>query len=838
MRHTGTGRNGERGTLLLVVVFLATAIAGLAALSSGRVVAETRHQRVMEEESRAFNAAYAQINMAMNVINNSAYDDQNRNLAIRGAMNGDFGGTIATATEALELQKKIEGLKVVETGYKVATELVGHATKGWLEDPEGVTHGMIENTTVRCYRARDYIQRLQVLKGRTQTEVDPFGDSDSYFVIEAAGRAGDTVRMVSALVRENEPFSSFVFFQNRATLGVSGAPRGLIHSNNKLAFYFPNGSYVDPVSAVSGFEYVAGATTANTSLRDANAEATAISLDQVDFNELKGKADVYTGEAGIDAEIFFSSNGGLEVRPWSPPRYDIVEKSNTYQKYVGFHYETVMETQSVKVGTQKVPYTEQVVDYYVKQPYVVTEQVQVGTKTETYYVTEQVQVGTKTETYYVTEQVQVGTKTVTKYNTVTTQTGTKQVPVTTQEPIYSTRTVTKYRSVKVWVPYSSGDAGGGTAVGGGGAGALGEWVTVQEPYTEQETYISGYKTVTTYKTEPVYTTTQVPYTVQEPVYETRQVAKTRTVPVYENRQVAKTKTTPIYEMQQVTKYKDVPVYKTVTKYKTVDVFEDKQVAVQKKVDDYETVTDTWTEEFFVSAVSLPKQKFTLSEDKGSTLYVDGRVLRMQGDLKGRLTVVGNESVRISNNIRYVDSKGELAMKNGSDYTKTYERNEKYTGHTVLGVIAREDVLFTSKMPLSAEINGTLMSVNGRVGVDGFWAKEDGELAKDSSSARKTYLTAERERQERAYDQYSNWRTKTFVGDSLRRIGGVISNNRIMETYVTVDKDGMSKVDAGFKRGNMKFDINLLFNPPPNFVEVPRPVLTYMVPVMMVRNNDA
>jgi len=59
----------------------------------------------------------------------------------------------------------------------------------------------------------------------------------------------------------------------------------------------------------------------------------------------------------------------------------------------------------------------------------------------------------------------------------------------------------------------------------------------------------------------------------------------------------------------------------------------------------------------------------------------------------------------------------------------------------------------------------------------------------------------------------------------------------METYIKTQNDGTTKVDAGFKRGNMKFDINLLFNPPPNFVEVPRPVLTYFVPIIMVRGSD-
>jgi hypothetical protein len=57
----------------------------------------------------------------------------------------------------------------------------------------------------------------------------------------------------------------------------------------------------------------------------------------------------------------------------------------------------------------------------------------------------------------------------------------------------------------------------------------------------------------------------------------------------------------------------------------------------------------------------------------------------------------------------------------------------------------------------------------------------------------------------------------------------------METYVT-SEDGYSKVSAGFKRGSMLFDISVLFNPPPNFVSVARPVLTYFAPVLMMRDD--
>ena len=77
---------------------------------------------------------------------------------------------------------------------------------------------------------------------------------------------------------------------------------------------------------------------------------------------------------------------------------------------------------------------------------------------------------------------------------------------------------------------------------------------------------------------------------------------------------------------------------------------------------------------------------------------------------------------------------------------------------------------------------------------------------------------------------------SFQKTAIRRIGGVISNNRILDTWIRT-KDGVSEVQYGFISGNMQFDINLLFNPPPNFVEVPRPVLSYFVPIMLVRDHN-
>ena len=79
---------------------------------------------------------------------------------------------------------------------------------------------------------------------------------------------------------------------------------------------------------------------------------------------------------------------------------------------------------------------------------------------------------------------------------------------------------------------------------------------------------------------------------------------------------------------------------------------------------------------------------------------------------------------------------------------------------------------------------------------------------------------------------------TFKKQSLRRMGGAISNQRIMSTYVRARSDGTAYVDAGFISGSMKFDVNMLFNPPPNFVTIPRPVMTYFNPVFFVRDHDS
>jgi hypothetical protein len=733
--------------LIPVVLVIATAIAALAALSSGRVVSESRYQAVLEDESRAYNEAYAQLQLAMNVVNTSPYTDENRNIELRDSISGDYGGTIAGEPDTDE---------------------------PWLQDPSGVLHGKIRATDVRVYRGREYLERLAALKGDTPVAVDPENRSNQYYVLEAAGRAGDILRVVSALVRENEPFSSFVFFQNRHPLGISGAPRGLIHSNDRIEFYFPNGNYLDSVSAVNGFGYEAGADPGNTNLASGNPESERIDLDEVDFDVLKTKATAFVGDDGLDAEIKFYADGRMRVKQFTPPRYEEVEQSWTGDVFVGWTSETVTEIQPVQIDTVQEERTRQIITGYDTETYTVDVPVHDQQEVER----------TREEPVYEEQQVER----------------------TRQVPIYELQTVTKTRWVQIFVPYDDGtDAGGGTAVGGDG-GVPGEYQWVEEEYQTQENVLVGYDTETYITTEMVQVgTTTVTWTVTIDVQVgTIQEDRTRQVPIFG---------TETYTV-------DVPVY------------EDQEVLVDRNIPVYETQTYTWTEQEFFPPTLVDTTYVDLA-DAPNTVFIDGRITRLYGDINGRVTVVGNEKVRITGNLRYVDDDGDPAMLNGSDYTQAYKRNEQYSGNSVLGVIARDDVLFTASMPYQAEINATLLSAQGRVGIDGFAITEVGEPTKDYFYG----MTDEERTKEEAYDATS-YETRRFRKDSLRRIGGLISNDRILETYIRPRSDGTSYVDAGFKRGKMRFDFNLMFNPPPNFVEVPRPVVTSIAPVYFLREDES
>ena len=102
-------------------------------------VQATRGQTVMESETRAFNSAYAQIHMAMNVVNNSAYDELNHNLVLQDAVAGVNGGTIKTTTSVTNETTTVTAKMGGETSGYVSTSTTttsysNNEVGGWLDD--------------------------------------------------------------------------------------------------------------------------------------------------------------------------------------------------------------------------------------------------------------------------------------------------------------------------------------------------------------------------------------------------------------------------------------------------------------------------------------------------------------------------------------------------------------------------------------------------------------------------------------------------------------------------------------------------------------------------------
>ena len=556
------------------------AIAAIAGITSGRVLQEAKSQQALESATSATQQAYAQMQLAINVVVGSAYNGDNDNVELRAAIQGANGGTVDD------------------------TWLAPPADPAWIDDSNDPVYGLLRGTDVRVYHARDYIARLDRLLGQDHGDVDATGLSDGYFILEATGRSAGSVEVIALLVRETQAFSSFVFFQNRGTLGVSGAPVGRIHANNKVAFYAAGGTYVDAVTAVAGFEYEAGATAENTNLRQANPNAKAIGFDGVDVGAMAAHANLFAGQTGHDARISLEADGSIRIDEYTKPQLTVETETYTTYEYV-------------------------------------------GTETD------------------------------------------------------------------ATAPMDSDEAAMGT------------------PVYEEKTY--------TYEVE------------------------------------------------------------------------------------------TYTPPELVGTTTV-----TLGENEEGVIYVDGRITSLHGDLLGRLTIVSGDSVRITGDLHYIDADGDTAMSNGSDADQPYQRNADYDGGAMLGVIARQDVLYTRHMSGSSEINAMLMAVEGRVGIDGFWADVDDELVEDSPANRLSTLGAERTALENAYDMDTLTATTSFVHASLRRLGGVVSNESILETKIVAapsDSDnGGATVFAGFEQGQARYDAGLGVNPPPSFAESRRPVIMSYLPL--------
>ena len=165
---------------------------------------------------------------------------------------------------------------------------------------------------------------------------------------------GDTVGRVRALLRDGLAYVAYNYYVENGNLGVSGRPRGRIHTNEKLQFLFPEGTYDGYVSAGDSFEFLNGATPENTHFlggSDGSADRKSL-LQNVDYDALRADA-VLVGTADQYARVHLQGDQ-VRVRLYREPYTVEVEETRYESVYVGDELQDV--TRSVYVGDASVAY--------------------------------------------------------------------------------------------------------------------------------------------------------------------------------------------------------------------------------------------------------------------------------------------------------------------------------------------------------------------------------------------------------------------------------------------------------------------------------------------------
>lgn len=527
-----------------------------------------------------------------------------------------------------------------------------------------------------------------------EVEVEELGDG--WFLLRTFGEEGGVRKVAQATVRASLPITNYNYFVGQQKLGISGEPRGMIHSNDSVDFYFANGRYRDPISAVNGFNYRAGATAANTQLlgtSNGNA-ARKNTLESMSMVDVASRADTLRIDDYLIAEI--TCQGATTsvnlIRPQMTVRSPYMATENVFS-----HYTTV--TQMVNTPIYR---------------------------TESYNVTLPVY-----ETQAVTRTVRTPVY------------GTRSVVVTERTPVYGWTTVLVTVTRQRWVefPPSSGAEGAGDVSGGGSTQGRWESYQVQEP-RQQQVVISWNEAQVTRNETYIIRYDDVQQTTQQQVQVgTRTETRTRQViDRYElqPRQVQQA----VYNQVQVQRFRDVV---------------------------------------------LPEQFMeTRTVASSGILYFNGPVRRLSGTVSGRMTIVTNETARITGSVQYVDGSNRTRMLNGTNENLPYEPNPDYSGSAALAIMARDDVLYSADLPARVEINASLISTQGTVAFEGLQVAANGETVTHQIAGGRTAAQYQKE--------------------SIRRLGGIVSRERPVATFV----DGNNNLVAGFRRGRSTMDQAMTF----------------------------
>ena len=153
---------------------------------------------------------------------------------------------------------------------------------------------------------------------------------------------------------------------------------------------------------------------------------------------------------------------------------------------------------------------------------------------------------------------------------------------------------------------------------------------------------------------------------------------------------------------------------------------------------------------------------------------------------------------ITDNLVYRDADGDPAYLNGDRPGSPYEPNPDYDNDATLGIIAQNDIVYDRSVPQNLELNASLLTLTGRVGIEGVVLDDDGEVTSFGDFR----------------DEYGRPESGvTFMKNSIRRLGGVTTAKRPVESVF-----GPDGIDSGFNVGQTVFDTSLLSQPPPSYLK--------------------
>jgi hypothetical protein len=165
-----------------------------------------------------------------------------------------------------------------------------------------------------------------------------------WYRLSSTSDFGRGVGTATCMIRDGLSYAAYNYYVEQHNLGVSGQPKGRIHSNQKLEFYFAGGAYDGYVSAGKGFAWLSGATEQNTKFLkgvDSAAEQKSL-LSKVNYAELKQGA-AYVAPVGLVAELSFNRKQ-VQIKLFEKDSVQKVPVNKTRQVVSHYVTQTVTKT--------------------------------------------------------------------------------------------------------------------------------------------------------------------------------------------------------------------------------------------------------------------------------------------------------------------------------------------------------------------------------------------------------------------------------------------------------------------------------------------------------------